>query len=214
MVFFMLVAKKLSFARGRVMIFSNLSFQLQDGEILWLVGNNGAGKTTLLKLLLGRLQPTEGEVQLQAKQGTWKTTDADYHGRCFYLGHHHGTGSDDGSVIKYLQFVKKLWRGKESIEAIARQLQLQPYLTKKIKELSSGTQKKLQLAAMLCAAPQKTLWLLDEPFTALDKKTKQWLWQWLVARARGGDKIIFTSHDNIDADIDSKTIKKIKKIYL
>ena len=214
MVFFMLVVKKLSFARGRVMVFSNLSFQLQNGEILWLVGNNGAGKTTLLKLLLGRLQPTAGAVQAQNKQGILKTTDADYHAGCFYLGHHHGGQGGDGSVMAYLQFIKKLWRGKDSIETIARQLQLQPYLTKKIKELSSGAQKKLQLAAMLCAAPQKSLWLLDEPFTALDKKTKQWLWQWLVARARGGDKIIFTSHDNIDGDVDSKTIKKIKKIYL
>ena len=185
--------------------------------MLWLMGDNGAGKTTLLKLLLGRLPISDGDVFLQDKKKIHRTNDESYQQACFYLGHHQGgaaTMQGDTTVVTYLRFIKKLWRGVESIATVATTLQLERHLTKKIKELSSGMQKKLQLAAMLWAARQKTLWLLDEPFTALDNDSKQWLWQWLVTRANTGNKIIFTSHDGIESIIARQPFKKIEKIYL
>ncbi|MDI9313420.1 MAG: ATP-binding cassette domain-containing protein [Hydrotalea sp.] len=225
--FFMLVAQKLSFARGRVMIFSNFSCKLKDGDVLWLVGDNGAGKTTLLKTLLGRLPATGGDVTWQNKKNSYRPGDEEYQSACFYLGHKHGGAANmqgDITVDAFLRFSKKLWRGVAPVEDVAKTLQLHPHLSKKIKELSSGMQKKLQLAAMLWAGQQepthgqKKIWLLDEPFTALDDKTKKWLWQWLAARARRGDNIIFTSHDNLmgnhGAAITGAIHKKIKKIYL
>ncbi len=214
----MLTVQKLSFVRGRNIIFSNISFQIQSGDMVWLMGDNGAGKTTLLKILLGYLQPTQGKV-------LWhdNSLDTDYQSTCFYLGHG-GIAQNDMTLTTYLTFIKNLWQKNEAKlanknlqdeESLIKSLELDKHLSKKIKDLSAGTQKKIQLASMIYAAPRKSMWLLDEPFAALDKKTKAWLWQWLAARINNGDQIIFTSHETDHQAMINPTLhKKIKEIRL
>ncbi|MGI9461289.1 MAG: ABC transporter ATP-binding protein [Alphaproteobacteria bacterium] len=197
----MLVVKNLSFLRDNVIIFSNFSFRLGYGDILWLQGDNGAGKTTLFKILLGQLLPSAGNILWHNKQ-----VDDDYRAVCFYL-RHNGFAYNELTVKNYLIFIKKLWGGKNNINFIAKKLQLQTSLTKKIKHLSAGMQKKLQLANIFYAADKKSIWFLDEPFTTLDKTTKKMLWQWLLMRKKQGDSIIFTSHDH--DIIHHQVIKKI-----
>lgn len=170
-------------------LLQQLNFELHPGEILHIRGANGRGKTTLLKLLAGLFTPSTGQVQWQTHdiQNIW----LQYCQQRFYLGHELAL-KENLSVSENIQFNFLLQ--PDSMLAPMHELGLQPYQQHKIYELSPGIKKKISLIRL--HLPYFKLWLLDEPFTALDTLGQQWLIQKLLTFIAKQGMVVITSHLN------------------
>lgn len=157
----MLSVNRLYFAREDQALFEDLNFELSPGGLLQIRGINGAGKTTLLKLLAGFLTPDSGEIIFETK----KTQD-----NMAYIGHEPGYTSWL-TVEENIKLTTELY-GYDSqsseIFAVLDQFLLRQQAALFPHQLSQGQRRRLAFA-MLSLSRAK-LWLLDEPFTALDKQ--------------------------------------------
>lgn len=176
----LLRADALSLERGGRELFCGLSFTVRPGQLLQIEGPNGAGKTSLLRILAGLSRyGFGGRVHRQAPQ--------------LYLGHH--------PAVKALLTPREnlAWHvageGGHSdtrIEAALEQVGLYGYEDVPSMTLSAGQHRRVNLARLyLSSAP---LWLLDEPFTAIDKAGVAQLEQLLENHVQGGGAVILTSH--------------------
>ncbi|MGL6041546.1 MAG: cytochrome c biogenesis heme-transporting ATPase CcmA, partial [Deefgea sp.] len=174
----MLSITHLAAQRGDRPLFSALSLTLNAGDCVHLRGENGVGKTTLLKLLAGLTEPQHGEVSW-GEQNIAALGD-DYYAQLHYLGHKDAL-KDLLSPFDNLQLAAKL-AGNLLDEAaillalakvgLARQFDLP------VRSLSQGQKKRAALARLL--ATPRPLWLLDEPFVALDAKAQEQLGSWIT----------------------------------
>jgi heme exporter protein A len=188
--------------RGERVLFKNLTFDLNSGKLLYIQGENGSGKTTLLRTLCGLSIPAVGEI-------TWndqliKTLAEDYTGQVLYIGHL-ASIKDDLTAIENIQFSISLSgytvsrdQAVSALEAlgIARCADLPTRV------LSQGQKRRIALAQLwLQNNPlQIPLWILDEPFTALDSNMVKTLTQHIETYVRNGGMVIFTSHQIPDFD--------------
>jgi heme exporter protein A len=176
----LLAAHALSLERGGRQLFRDLSFDLRPGQLLQVEGVNGAGKTSLLRILAGLSRyGFEGRVTRR--------------GPLLYLGHH-------GAVKALLTPRENLawhvagegrYRDGEILAALA-QVGLYGYEDVPSHALSAGQQRRINLARLhLSAAP---LWVLDEPFTAIDRGGVGELQVRLVQHVERGGAVVITSH--------------------
>lgn len=186
--------------RGERVLFKNLSFNVYSGKLLYVQGENGSGKTTLLRTLCGLSAPAVGEI-------TWnnqsiKTLAEDYTGQVLYIGHLAGI-KDDLTAIENIQFSISLSgytvereQAVNALEAlgIARCADLPTRV------LSQGQKRRIGLAQLwLQDQPeQMPMWILDEPFTALDINMIKKLTQHIEKYVKNGGIVIFTSHQTPD----------------
>ena len=182
----LLAAASLSLSRGGRQLFSGLSFEVAAGDLVQIEGCNGAGKTSLIRILAGLSRyGFEGEVARNAA--------------ILYLGHH--------SAVKDMLSPREnlAWsvsgRGQYSIPQIDQALEavgLYGYEDVPSHALSAGQHRRVNLARLyLSDCP---LWLLDEPFTAIDKAGVQSLEKLFVTHVRGGGAIMLTSHQVLALD--------------
>jgi heme exporter protein A len=178
-----LVADQLSLNRGGRQLFSNLCFEVGAGELIQVEGSNGAGKTSLIRILAGLSRyGFEGRV--------------DRNEAILYLGH--------SSAVKGMLTPREnlSWsvtgRGQYSIEAIDRALSkvgLYGYEDVASNTLSAGQHRRVNLARLhLSDCP---LWLLDEPFTAIDKAGVESLQKLFTSHVESGGAIMLTSHQTL-----------------
>lgn len=174
-------------------LFSSLSFSLESGDILQLEGPNGTGKTSLLRILCGLRHPNEGRV-------LWQGESIDdcrnrYYQSLLYIGHKAGV-KDALTVQENLNLYARLGTEVDaaSLEAAIRQLGLYGFEESYIEQLSAGQRRRVALARLAFAS--QTLWILDEPFTALDKQGVAWLEQQLVLHAQRGGMVVLTTHQH------------------
>lgn len=197
------VVTNLGCDRGDKPLFSGLSFDLDAGQLLHVTGQNGSGKTTLLRALCGLSQPENGSITWQGTPIT-KLGD-DYFAILHFVGHKNGI-QGDLSAIEQLRFDAILSgsnSGKSAEEALNFMgLSTHSHLPTKI--FSQGQQRRLALARLLVA--KKPLWILDEPFTALDHAAVKQLEQILIDHTANGGLVILTSHQSI-AIPDAKQIR-------
>ena len=185
-----LTAEKLACARGERRLFENLSFKVRAGQALAVEGANGAGKTSLLRLLAGFLAPAAGRVVIQ--QDGKDSDDAEDRGkRIGWLGHHDGL-KPQLTVAEQLEFYAGLYgRTVDAVVlervALARQAELP------CRYLSAGQRRRLALARLLVS--QRPLWLLDEPFAALDTSGQALVAQLMARHCGEGGIIIAATHD-------------------
>lgn len=188
--------------RGERVLFKNLTFDLNSGKLLYVQGENGSGKTTLLRTLSGLSTPAVGEISWN-KQIT-KTLAEDYYGQVLYIGHLAGI-KEDLSAVENIQFSISLSgytvdrdQAISALEAlgIARCADLPTRV------LSQGQKRRIALAQLwLQNNPlQMPLWILDEPFTALDSKMVTKLTQQIERYVNNGGMVVFTSHQTPDFD--------------
>jgi len=189
--------------RGDKPLFSGLSFDLDAGQLLHVTGANGSGKTTLLRTLCGLSQPANGSITWRgipiSRQGD------DYFAALHFVGHKNGI-QGDLSAIEQLHFDAALSgsdSGKTAEEALYF-MGLSPRSHLPTKVFSQGQQRRLALARLLIT--KKALWILDEPFTALDHATVKQLEQILINHTKDGGLVILTSHQPI-ALPDAKQIR-------
>ncbi len=191
-----LSVNQLGCIRGDRVLFKNLSFQLSSGKILYVQGENGSGKTTLLRTLCGLSPAAAGDIQWN--QQSIKSLAEDYHGKVLYIGHH-ASIKDDLTAVENILFsltltgyVTSRSQALVALEAlgIARCADLPTRV------LSQGQKRRIALAQLwLQYQPDNTpIWVLDEPFTALDRNMINNLTQHIEKYVKDGGIVIFTSH--------------------
>ena len=176
--------------RDRV-LFEALNFQLMPGELLYLRGPNGAGKTSLLRIITGLSEPESGEV---CYDNTPIASSHSFLSALVYLGHKAGLNGAL-SAMDNLQF----WLAQHGAEvapsdiyAVLETLGLVGLEDIPVRLLSAGQQRRVALSR-LWLKPAK-IWVLDEPFTALDIAGIAWLESQFKQHVDNGGMIITTSH--------------------
>ena len=189
----LLEIQQLGFERDEQLVFAPVSFELHSGQILQVLGPNGVGKTTLLKLLATLLTPACGSVLWQG-QPISQVSEAYLHS-LYYLGHKVAV-TPELSAWENLAFLAKLGNMPGDLARALSAVQLAPLAERLCREMSAGQQRRVALATLWLT--QARLWILDEPFTALDVQACARLAKQLQAHALAGGMVIFTSHQQVD----------------
>ena len=182
----MLKTANLSYKFDDKYIFSNLSFETAKDSVFKLVGDNGSGKSTLLKILSGIYKNYEGDLSFSEKK------------LVFYLGHKAGL-KNNLSVRENIFFDIRLPKISHSqINSVLKKLDLIDYSDIQSAYLSEGQKRKINIASFMLSTAN--LYLLDEPFNNLDRKTTDLLKEIFDIKINTGAKIIFSSHDRSNKD--------------
>ena len=201
----MITIKDLKKAFGKTIACDIEQFQVNDGDILGLVGNNGAGKTTLFRMLLDLLKPEEGEVALDginpAQSEEWKASTGSYIDEGFLI--------DFLTPEEYFAFIGKITnmtqaqvdeRLKDFEKLAAGEIFGQKKL---IRNLSAGNKQKVGIISALFNRPK--LVILDEPFNFLDPSSQNTLKHILTDYNKQTGATILVSSHNLAHTIDIST---------
>jgi ABC-2 type transport system ATP-binding protein len=169
----------------------DLSFSIDEGHIVGFLGANGSGKTTTLRMILDILRPSSGSIEV--------------------LGG--SPGRDKAAAIGFLPEERGLYRGAKVLQTVVyfgrlkglsrraaekaalpliERFGLSPYAHRRVDRLSKGMAQKVQLATALVNTPK--LLLLDEPFSGLDPVNQEVLQNEILAAARAGSTVLFSTH--------------------
>ena len=179
-------------------VLKNVSFKLNKGDFLGIIGGNGAGKSTLIKLILGLLTPDDGDVKL------FGTDYAKARSRIGYVSQKSSSFNTDfpatvGEVVQANLFPKKgifvPYSKKDSIyvDSALDQVGMKEYKNKLIGSLSGGQQQRVFIAAALVHKPE--LLLMDEPTVGIDAASTKEIMEIIKELNRNGITIIMTNHD-------------------
>lgn len=185
-----LTAEKLVCMRGDRKLFGDLSFCVSAGQALAVEGANGAGKTSLLRMIAGFLAPAAGRIVV--KTDGRENDDAEERGKAIgWLGHQDAL-KPQLSVREQLDFFAGLY-GQKSDGTVLEQVGLARQADLPCRYLSAGQKRRLGLARLL--ASKRPLWLLDEPFAALDVSGQQLVGQLMARHCGAGGMIIAATHE-------------------
>jgi heme exporter protein A len=188
----LLEARQLEASRDDRVLFTGLDFRLAPGTMLQVTGRNGVGKTTLLNLVAGLSRPAGGEV-LWGGQPVAQDY-AGYLGSLSFLGHLGGLKLAL-TPLENLHFLCRL-RGLEvpaaTLWAALKKVGLYGYEEVAVGRLSAGQKRRAALARLFVEGTP--LWILDEPFTAIDKGGVDELETWLGGHLATGGMILLTTH--------------------
>lgn len=207
----MLEAAGLQCVRGERTLFNGLDITLRGGELLRIAGANGSGKTSLLRILCGLLAPAEGSVRWQGndirrlREAFWS--------ELVYVGHANAI-KDDLTAAENLAIACAL-RGQRTsagrLRAALERLGVAANEREPTRVLSQGQRRRVALAR-LALSPQAPLWVLDEPFTALDTDAVGTVRELIAEHVARGAAVAYTTHFELEIaasvalriDLDSK----------
>lgn len=196
-----LEARKLSCIRDERTLFNDLNFTLNSGQVLLIEGRNGAGKTSLLRILTGFRKPDTGDL-------FWNDELIDdtqeFYQDTAYIGHNNGL-KDTLTAQENLRYAQALAISTLSIDEAMEQVGLDGYQETVVRFMSAGQKRRLALARLLCT--HKPLWILDEPFTSLDRASIKLFEKFIETHANQGGLVIMTSHH--DTSIPHTLLQKI-----
>ncbi|WP_342343080.1 cytochrome c biogenesis heme-transporting ATPase CcmA [Shewanella salipaludis] len=189
--------------REERILFDALAFSVNSGDILQIEGPNGAGKTSLLRILAGLSRPYAGRV-CYLGQDIGRCRD-EYNQDLLYLGHLPGVKSEL-TATENLHFNLRL-NGYVDFDTagILGQVNLTGFEDALAGHLSAGQHRRTALARLWHT--QSKVWILDEPFTAIDKKGVEQLERLLLAHADNGGCVILTTHQDMNQITDSRLTK-------
>ncbi|MGH8493917.1 MAG: cytochrome c biogenesis heme-transporting ATPase CcmA [Moraxellaceae bacterium] len=188
----MLDARQLAAIRDDRTLFAELDFALAPGQVLQIAGPNGVGKTTLLSMVAGL-------AALEAGSLHWKgcpvaDDPSAFRADFLWLGHQPGLKLML-SARENLLFLAGL-RGQQAalavLDAALEKVGLYGYEDVPLARMSAGQKRRVGLARLFVEACP--LWILDEPFTAIDKQGVAELEGWLRAHAEAGGLVLLTTH--------------------
>ena len=185
-----LKADALSCIRDDRVLFEDLSFVVEASQVLLLEGQNGSGKTSLLRILCGFREPDAGEIY-------WcgQLLDNQYYAQMMYVGHQDGV-KNELTVRENLLMSLALGSASQlSIEQALEKVYLHGFDDMLVQSLSAGQKRRLSLARLLIT--DNKLWILDEPFTSLDKQGIAVVEALMIEHVKHGGLIVLTSHHEV-----------------
>ena len=199
----MLEAGELECERGGRTLFRGVSFTLASGELLRVAGPNGSGKTSLLRILCGLLTPSQGEVRWRG--ASIRRLGEEYSRQLVYIGHASAV-KDDLTPYENLDIACRLMGARAPEEALGSALAALAVPNLPVRKLSQGQRRRAALARLLLSQGP-ALWLLDEPFAALDAGALTYT-EGLIARhlERGGS-VVYTTHQPAGIDSSARVIE-------
>lgn len=196
--------EQLTCQRGDKILFTDLSLEFGAGDFVQIEGHNGIGKTSLLRIIAGLAQPLSGKVRWNNEPIS--SCREEYYANLLYLGHQAGV-KPELTAWENLAFYQKIGRCKQGDDILWQVLERVGLLGREdiaASQLSAGQQKRIALARLwLSEAP---LWVLDEPFTAIDKYGVPVLTQLFERHTQQGGTVILTSHQ----DVPSNQLQKVR----
>jgi heme exporter protein A len=178
----------LTIARAEKILSDGLGVFLPSGAILCVQGKNGVGKSTLLATLAGIRPPKSGFVKVW-DEDIYKER-LEYAEDVGFLGHSLALWPGL-SVLENISFFARVTQSMESIEASLAYWELEELAQESVRKLSAGWQKRVALARLM--AMNSNVWILDEPFAALDSAAKQRLENAMEIRAQEG-VVVYSHH--------------------
>lgn len=190
-----LTVSKLAARRGHDRLFSNITFELGDGDSLILTGRNGSGKSTLIRVIAGLLPADDGTVSVTAGAGPVpRAAEA-----CHYLGHRNAMKREltvEENLAFWKTFLGDFAGGAGmDIDAAAEELGLAELLDLPFGYLSAGQQRRMAMAKLLVA--WRPVWLLDEPTAALDKQSEALFARIMKSHLEQGGIIVAATHQEL-----------------
>ncbi len=191
----MLAATDLACLKGDRLLFRGLGLALEAGRMLRVAGPNGVGKTSLLRILCGLAMPEHGTVRWRNED--IRRTREDFHADLLYLGHAPAL-NDLLTPLENLRFA--IHSGGEAADdarciAALERIGLGAQIDLPAKVLSQGQRRRVGLARLF-VSDRRPLWVLDEPFTALDVSAVADLAATLEAHCAAGGVVVMTTHQD------------------
>ena len=188
-----LEAVDLHCVRGERTLFDGLSFKLRGGELLRIAGPNGSGKTSLLRIACGLLEPNRGQVRWDGEDV--RKLREEFWIRLLYIGHANAL-KDDLTAVENLGVacaLAGLVVDKRQLAEALRQLGLSGCENLPARALSQGQRRRVALAR-LALGEEARLWVLDEPFTALDAAAIDCVQGLIGGHVARGGAVMYTTH--------------------
>lgn len=201
----LLAAKQLTCIREDRILFDQLNFNVCNGDLIQIEGPNGAGKTSLLRILAGLSRPYDGQVEYAGAPITQERER--FYQDLLYIGHLAGV-KGELSAEENLKFALNIHNQRcDNIDDALHNVQLAGFETASASHLSAGQNRRIALARLW--QTQAKIWILDEPFTAIDKAGVANLEALFIKHIDDGGAVIFTSHQDIVHGSD-----RVKRIIL
>ena len=204
-------ASNLTCIREERLLFDQLAIEINAGDIVQVEGPNGSGKTSLLRILAGLSQPYEGEI-FYKNQLITKSRE-EFHQNLLYLGHLAGV-KGEMTAEENLNFNLTLHGFSveaSEIEETLALVNLTGFEDSLASHLSAGQHRRISLARLYKSTAN--IWILDEPFTAIDKQGVHSLEQLFKAHIKNGGCVILTTHQDL-LTFSPSQVKKITLDYM
>ena len=188
-----LTCNNLSKQYGSTMALQNVSLNIEPGRIIGLLGPNGSGKTTLIKLANGLLTPTSGELRIGGHTpGVDTKKIVSYLPERSYLA----GWMTPAQLLRYFSDFYTDFRPQRA-QTMLQQLGIR--MDQKIKQMSKGTQEKVQLILVMSRDAQ--LYLLDEPIGGVDPATRDYILHTIISNYNPTASVVISTH--LIADVEA-----------
>lgn len=207
----LLSASNLTCIREDRLLFDQLSIDINAGDIVQIEGPNGSGKTSLLRILVGLSQPYEGDVLFNNQ--LIRQSREEFHQHLLYLGHLPGVKGEMNAQenLSFNLALQGLTTLNDDIKQTLAAVNLSGFEDSLASHLSAGQHRRISLARLYKSTAR--IWILDEPFTAIDKQGVYDLEQLFKKHINQGGCIILTTHQDL-LTFEPSQIKKITLDYL
>lgn len=194
----LLTMTDLSVERGEHLLFDGFELSIEPGEIIQFAGPNGAGKTSLMRVIAGLLEPLTGSFHWQ---GSAVAHASQFSDEILYMGHkpavrYQLSPLENLEWYAQLQYQQVQNRTAGDLQQALKYIGLEGYENEPCANLSAGQKKRVGLTRMsISSAP---LWILDEPFTAVDRQGVETLVGWIENYVSQGGAVLYTTHQQVE----------------
>ncbi len=202
----MLEVTNLTAIRDERVLFENLSFSLTTGDLVQIEGRNGTGKTTLMRIIAGLGDKDDGEICWNGQKV--ESSREEFHQDLLFLGHQTGV-KRELTAFENLQFYQAIHApgtSRDDIFQALTQVGLAGREDVPVSQLSAGQQRRVALARLWLS--EQTLWILDEPLTAIDKQGVKVFEELFLKHTSQGGIVLLTTHQDMFSN--NPALKKIK----